>query len=285
MLKLVMDSAGDLPVEWIERYQIHVVPINIHIGEEVYLEDVDLSKDQFYRRVEETGRIPKTSQPTPQQYQEVYRRIAEPGNVILSIHLTSKLSGTYESAEIAAVEMAQEGIEVIPYDTRAGTGIQGYMCCEARVMAQQGASLEEIIHRLDEIRDQTEIILALQSLDFAQKSGRVQMLESILASLLKIKPVIYLREGALEIGKKVRSRLTSLDYVLQEMADRVGDSLVNAAVMHAHDPQMADAFSEKVQQVLNCKHFFIEEVSIGIASNLGPGTIGIIAYPVGKGVF
>lgn len=280
-----MDSAGDLPPEWIEKYQIEVVPINIHLGDEVYLEDVNLTKDAFYRRVEETGRIPKTSQPTPQQFIEIYRKIAEPGDQVLSIHLTSKLSGTFDSAQLAAAELEKEGFQIETFDTRAGTAIQGYMCCEARVMDEEGADLDEIRERLQEIRDQTEIILALSSLDFAQKSGRVQMLESLLASLLKIKPVIFLKDGSLEVGHKVRSRLASLEYILKEISSRMQDKLVNAAVLHAHDPNTAEEFAERVKSVLNCKNFFIEEVSIGIASNLGPGTIGIIAYPVGKGVF
>lgn len=280
-----MDSAGDLPPEWIEKYQIEVVPVNIHMGDEVYLEDVNITKDEFYRWVEESGEIPKTSQPTPQQYIEVYRRTAEPGEQILSIHLTSKLSGTFESAQIAAAELEKEGYQIMPFDTRAGTAIQGYMCCEAREMDEQGAALDEIMERLQEIRDQTEIILALSSLDFAQKSGRVQLLESLLASLLKIKPVIFLKDGSLEVGQKVRSRLASLEYILKEMSHRMQDKLVNAAVLHAHDLNTAEAFAERVKAGLNCKNFFIEEVSIGIASNLGPGTIGIVAYPVGKGVF
>lgn len=280
-----MDSAGDLPPEWIEKYQIEVVPINIYLRDEVYLEDVNITKDEFYRWVEETGEVPKTSQPTPQQYIEVYQKTADPGEQILSIHLTSKLSGTFESAQIAAAELEQEGYQILPFDTRAGTAIQGFMCCEARVMDEQGATLDEIKERLQEIRDQTEIILALSSLDFAQKSGRVQLLESLLASLLKIKPVIFLKDGSLEVGHKVRSRLASLEYILKEMSHRMQDKLVNAAVLHAHDPNTAEAFAERVKEGLNCKNFFVEEVSIGIASNLGPGTIGIVAYPAGKGVF
>ena len=285
MLNIVMDSAGDLPQEWINKYQIHVVPINIHLGDELHLEDVDLSKDQFYRWVEETGEIPKTSQPTPEQYKTLYRTIAEPGEQVLSVHLTSKLSGTFEAAEMAAAALREEGYQILPFDTRAGTAIQGYMCCEARLMDEQGVSLDQIVTRLQEIREGTEIILTLNSLEFAQKSGRVQMLESLLASLLRIKPVIFLKDGSLEIGQKVRSRLGSLDYVLQEMSRRMGDKLVNAAVLHAHDWDTAVNFAERVKKVLNIKHFFIEEVSIGISSNLGPGTIGIVAYPVGQGVF
>jgi DegV family protein with EDD domain len=283
MLKIVMDSGGDLPADWIEKYQIDIIPINVHMGEKVYLENVDLSADQFYSWVKETGMIPKTSQPSPQQCINFYREIAQPGDVILSVHLTSKLSGTYESAVIAAEEMKEEGYQIIPFDTLAGTAIQGYMCREARLMDQQGVSLEKILERLEQIRNGTEVIFTMDSLDFAQKSGRVQKLESIVASVLKIKPIVMLKDGIIAVGDKVRTRKASLDYILQEMKDRFGDEVINAAVIHANDIATALEVSERVKDFVNIKDLFIEELSIAIAANLGPGTIGIVAYPAEEG--
>jgi DegV family protein with EDD domain len=284
MLRIVMDSGGDLPLDWLKEFDIAVIPINVHMGDEVYLEDVNLNSDQFYRWVTETGQVPKTSQPTPQQYINFYKEIAQPGDVILSIHLTSKLSGTYESCVMAAQELESEGYKVIPFDTLAGTGIQGYMCREARKMDRGGASIDEIVKRLEEIRDGTEVIFTVDSLEFAQKSGRVQMLESLVASVLKIKPIITLKEGTLAVASKVRTRKASLEYILQEMADRMSGKLINAAIMHAHDLTTALEVSKQVEGLLNVKEIFIEELSIGIATHLGRGTVGIVAYPEKEGV-
>lgn len=284
MLHIVMDSAGDLPEEWIKKYDITVIPINVHLGEDIFLEDVNLNSEQFYRWVKENGQVPKTSQPTPQQYIQVYKAIAQPGDVILSIHLTSKLSGTYESAVLASRELEEEGYRVIPFDTLAGTGIQGYMCREAREMERAGVDLDQIMERLEEIRSGTEVIFTVDSLDFAQKSGRVQMLESILASILQIKPIITLKEGSLAVASKVRTRKASLEYIIQEMGQRMGKKLVNAAIIHAHDLATALEISERVEGLLNIKDIFVEELSIGIATHLGPGTVGIVAYPVKEGV-
>ncbi len=284
MIRIVMDSAGDLPAEWIERYDIEVIPINVHMGEKTFLEGVDLTPDFFYDWIQKTGLIPKSSQPTPEQYKRLYREIAEPGDVVLSIHLTSKLSGTFASAHIAARELGNEEFDVIPFDTMSGTGLQGYMCCEARVMARQGASVEDILRRLAYIRDHQEVIFALDTLEFAHKSGRVNQIESLFASLLQIKPIINLKNGTLEVLKKVRTRASSLEFILQEVGRRLNTQLVNAAVMHAHDLVTAQAFSDKVRAKLNINNLFIEEVSTGIAANLGPGTIGIVAYPAGEGI-
>jgi DegV family protein with EDD domain len=284
MLRIVMDSAGDLPVEWISKYDINVIPVNVHLGNEVFLEGVDLTPDQFYSWVKETGKVPKTSQPAPQQYIKLYKDIAKPGDVILSIHLTSKLSGTYESAVLAARELHDAPFKVIPFDTLSGTGIQGYMCREAREMDRRGASVDEILERLEKVRDNNQVIFTVDSLDFAQKSGRVQMLEAILATVLKIKPIITIKEGTMAVANKVRTRKASLEYILQEMSRRMGKNLINAAIMHANDLATALEISEKVKGILNVKNLFVEELSIGIASHLGPGTVGIVAYPVEEGL-
>lgn len=280
MLRIVMDSAGDLPVEWISKYDINVIPVNVHLGNEVFLEGVDLTPGQFYSWVKETGKVPKTSQPAPQQYIKLYKDIAKPGDVILSIHLTSKLSGTYESAVLAARELQDAPFRVIPFDTLSGTGIQGYMCREAREMDRRGASVDEILERLEKVRDNSQVIFTVDSLEFAQKSGRVQMLEAILATVLKIKPIITIKEGTMAVADKVRTRKASLEYILQEMSRRMGKNLINAAIMHANDLATALEISEKVEGILNVKNLFVEELSIGIASHLGPGTVGIVAYPV-----
>ena len=280
MLRIVMDSAGDLPVEWISKYEIDVIPINVHMGNEVFLEDVDLSIEQFYSWVKKTGKVPKTSQPSPQQYINFYREIARPGDVILSIHLTSKLSGTYESAVLAARDLKAEDFKIIPFDTLAGTGIQGHMCREAREMDRQGASVEQILERMGQIRDNTQVIFTVDSLEFAQKSGRVQMIESILASILKIKPIITLKEGTLAVADKVRTRKASLEFIIQEMSQRMGKKLINAAIIHADDLATALQISEKVEKLMNVKNLFVEDLSVAIATHLGPGTVGIVAYPV-----
>ncbi len=284
MLRIVMDSAGDLPEEWISQFEIDVVPINVHMGDDVFLEGVNLSSEQFYDWVNETGKIPKTSQPSPQQMIDFYRKIGQPGDDILSIHLTSKLSGTYESAIIAASELKEENYNIIPFDSLAGTGIQGYMCKEAREMNRTGALLKQIMARLEKIRAKTQVIFTVDTLDFALKSGRVKMIESVLASLLKIKPIITLKEGTLAVVNKVRTRKASLGYIVQEMSRRMDGKLINAAVIHANDLATALEVSERIENIMNIKNLFVEDLSVGIATHMGPGTVGIVAYPVEEGV-
>ncbi len=279
MLKIVMDSAGDLPAGWAEKFSIEIIPINIHFDELTYLQGIDISNRDFYRKADESGVIPKTSQPTPQQFVDFYRRIAQPGEEIVSVHVTAKLSGTYDSAQIAAHELAGQ-YHVYPVDSASGSAAMGYMCREARLMDQAGSPVKDIVHKLEKIASQVVIVLTLDTLEYARRSGRVKALQAALASLLNVKPVIYLREGVLELGDRVRTRRKALDYIVEQMSARVGKRLVNAAVIHSEDPQSGEILMERVTSALNCSEIILTELSIGIAANLGPGTVGVVAYPV-----
>ena len=282
MFKIVMDSAGDTPEGWLDQYDIQVIPINIHFGEQTFLQGVDLSNADFYRIVDESGVIPKTSQPSPQQFVDFYKKCSQPGDTILSVHVTGKLSGTLASAEIAARELADE-YNIIPMDSASGSAAMGYMCRDARLMERAGATIEKIVERMKFISRNIEIILTLDTLEYAKKSGRVKALSAALASLLNVKPIVILTDGILDVSDKVRTRSKSLEYVLDTMSERMGKRLVNAAVVHAEDLKVGERLMKMVPEVLNCKELIMTELSTALTANLGPGTVGVIAYPVEGG--
>ena len=122
MLKIVMDSAGEIPEEWRKEYAVDVIPVNIQFENKTYLQGIELSDDEFYCIADTTGVIPKTSQPTPHQFVEFYRRISQVGDTILSLHVSSKLSGTFNSAVLAAQELKNK-LYVIPYDSVLSLGM------------------------------------------------------------------------------------------------------------------------------------------------------------------
>ncbi len=278
MLRIAMDSAGDLLPGWQDEYKIDIIPINIQFGERTFLSGVDLSNSEFYRLADESGIIPQSSQPSPQQFIDFYNRIAEPGDTIISIHVTAKLSGTYDSAVIAKRELGDK-YQVIPIDSAGGSAQMGYMCREARMMERAGVAIEKIVERLHFIAHNISIILTLDTLEYARRSGRVRALQAALASLLNVKPILVLREGILEMGDRVRTRRKALEYVVDFIVQRVGNRLVNAAVVQAEDPESGQVLMEAVRARLNCNQLIMTELSIGIAANLGPGTVGIVAYP------
>lgn len=282
-LRIVMDGAGDMPENWAEQYDIKVIPINIQFGEKTFLQGIDLTDDDFYDTADRTRIIPKTSQPTPQQFIDFYQRIANQGDTILSMHVTSKLSGTFSSAISAAKELAGR-YQIIALDSLTGSAALGYMCKEARLLERAGASVQKIVDRMNYISRNITVVLTLDSLEYAYRSGRVKALQVALASLLSVKPVVVLREGVLHMADRVRTRQRALDHIIQVVRDQVGDKLVNIAVVHARAPEVAHILVEKVQNTLNCCETIITDLSIGVAANLGPGTVGVVAYPVEEGL-
>lgn len=159
-----------------------------------------------------------------------------------------------------------------------------YLCREARILDKAGATIQDILARLEFIRRKVTIIFTVDTLDFARLSGRVNKLQSSLSSLLKIKPIIALKEnGTLDIADKVRTRSRSIDKVLEMVRERVGDRKVNVAIVHARDLQTADALRVRVKKLLNVKDLITTELSISVAAHLGPKTVGVVAYPVEEG--
>jgi DegV family protein with EDD domain len=282
MLRIVMDGAGDMPDGWAQDFDIKTIPINIQIKDKTYLQYIELSNDKFYSTVEEIKEIPKTSQPTPQQFVEFYQSIANLGDTILSLHVTSKLSGTFTSALIAARELLDK-YHIVPIDSGSGSAALGFMCREARLMDRAGESLQSILDRMQFIRDNISVVLTMENLEYARMSGRVKAIQAALASALNVKPIVILRDGMLHMAEKVRTRQKAVEKIIDTIRQQVGDRMVNVAVVHARDPEMGRNMIQLVKEKLNAAEIVVTDLSIGVAANLGPGTVGIVAYPLKEG--
>lgn len=279
MLRIVTDGAADILPEWGSEYGIDVIPVNILFGEKSYLQGVELDNEGFYKLVEENKRIPKTSQPSPHQFVEFYRKIAQKGDTILSIHITAKLSGTYASAVSAAEELKGE-FNIIPIDSACGSLGIGLMCREARKMERAGKSVDEIVKAVEAIKSRVRVILTLDTLEYAKMSGRVGTMQAALASVLNVKPIAILRDGVLNMAEKVRTRKASLERVIEIAKEEYGDDPVYLAVVHARDEKSGQALLEDATRRFNVQEAMLADLSISIAANLGPGTVGLILYPV-----
>jgi DegV family protein with EDD domain len=280
MLRIVTDGAADLLPEWEKEYGIDTIPVNILFGEKSYLQGVELDNEGFYKLVDESKRVPKTSQPSPHQFVEFYRKIAQKGDTILSIHITAKLSGTYASAVSAAEELKGE-FNVVPVDSACGSLGIGMMCREARKMERAGKGVEEIVKYIEGIKAKVLVILTLNTLEYAKMSGRVGTMQAALASVLNVKPIAVLQDGVLNMAEKVRTRKAALERVIAMAKEQYGDQPVYLAVVHARDLNSGQALLEDAKSHFNHKETMISELSISIAANLGPGTVGLILYPVG----
>ncbi|MFH1185961.1 MAG: DegV family protein [Chloroflexota bacterium] len=279
MLRIVTDGAADMPPAWEKEFDLQVIPINIRFGEKNFLQYVELDNAGFYKMVDETKTIPKTSQPSPHQFVEFYRKVAQPGDTILSIHITSKLSGTYASAVQAAEEL-KGTFNVLPFDSMVGSVAIGFMCREARKMEGAGKSVDQIVKALEGVREQVRVYLTLDTLEYAKMSGRVGALQAALASLMNVKPIAVLTDGVLNMKEKVRTRKASLDRIIAMAKEDFGKKPVFLGVVQANDRASGQSLLEQARGHFNVVgEPVLTDLSISVAANLGPGTVGLVLYP------
>jgi DegV family protein with EDD domain len=278
MLRLVTDGAADLPSGWETEFDIRVIPINIQFGDKTFVQFEQMGFEDFYREVETNKTFPKTSQPSPHQFVEFYKKNFKPGDTILSIHVTSKLSGTYASA-VAAADELKDTFKIIPFDSLGGSAGLAFMCRTARQMDRAGKSVDEIVRYLESVRPRTQLIITMDTLEYARRSGRVGTLSSALASALNVKPIAKIQDGLLDMVDRVRTRKAALARVIELGKQAVDDMPVHVNVAHARDPEAGRALLEEAKKHLNVKDAELTDFSISLVVQFGPGSLALVLYP------
>ena len=279
MLRIVIDASADMPPEWIEKYDLSILPMPIQIGGRTYYQGLDITNAQFYKLVQDKNMVPKSAAPSPLKISQIFESIYRAGDSILALTVSSKMSATYDMVVDAAKQLKKK-FKVHVFDSGGGSVLLGFMGKEARLLGRAGKTLKEIQTRLEEIRERTALVFTVDQLEFARRSGRVSTLQAALGSLLNIKPIIVLREGLLSVAGNVRTRKKSLNRIIEMLKNQVQDRKVNVAVVHADDPGTAELLKERISRILNCAEVVVTDLSLAVAANLGPGTVGIVACPV-----
>lgn len=280
-MRIVTDDVADIPADLIEKYDIYVIPVNIMFGTEEFLSGVTMDHAAFYQKVKQVDahNFPKTSQPTPYQFVEVFEKLIEEGeNEFLTVTVSQKLSGTYDSAEAARRELAGKGTFHL-FDSQSGSAGQGFLVLEAARMAQSGAGADEILRRLEKLRDELIVVFLIDSLEYAVKGGRVGSLRSTVATLLNIKPIMTLRDGVIVEAGKVRTYSKALAYLVDFVQKRAGDKAVKLAVIHAGAHDAGEALLAQAKREIEHTEALIADMAVAVAVNLGPGALGIVALP------
>ena len=278
MIKIVTDSTADVPTTLLERYDIRVVPINIQFAQETYQEGIDMDRPTFFRELEVC--MPTSSQPSPGQFAEVYEQLAGQGHSILTIVITSKHSGTYQSAELAKSMLPDADIEV--FDSLSISMGTGYHVIEAARAAEEGKSMGEILQLLEGIRSRMHLYFTPATLKYLQRSGRVGNLAGALLSILSVKPIIKVEDGVLEAFERVRTRGKSLDRLVELTAEAVGTTEpVKLAIIHAEAHDEAEALRARLQENFICDEMHVVDLACSLTVHGGPGIIGIVSYKAG----
>jgi DegV family protein with EDD domain len=271
MVKVITDSTSDIPAELVEKLGITVVPSYVMFGTESYRDGVELSRQQFYEKLVSTRDIPTTAAPPPAIYQEVYHQLAEETEEMVSIHLAARYSGIYSSAVVAAQGVSGARIAVI--DSDQVTMGYGWLVVAAAEAAQRGASYDEIVTLVQGMKPRARVLAALGTLEYLHRGGRVDWIRAMVGTLLRIKPIVEVRMGEINLVERARTLRRSLGRLLV-LVQELGP-LERAIVLHTNAPNLASSFADELQRVNPDWKRLIEQAGVTIASHAGPGAVGV----------
>ena len=275
-VRIVTDSLAMLPPEMAAEHGIEVVPAHVFIGEQRYTEGVNITETEFYVQLRSGDVFPKTSQPSPGEFQAVYEKLAADPDTdsIVCITLSAKLSGTYNSAWAAAQAMDGPRIEVI--DTGLASLAEGSVVLEAARAAAAGADTDAVVTRVRELLPHCGVVLTLDTLEYLLKGGRIGRAQHLIGSLLRFRPVLHLENGELAPLAKPRTRRKAMAHLLDYAAERAGgNELAVAGILHADAPDGAAELRRQVEARFKVGEFLENQIGPGIGSHVGPDALGL----------
>lgn len=274
-VRVVTDSTSDLPASLRQELGIEMVPLNVHFGNEAYRDQIDLGPAEFFAQVAASPVHPRTSQPAPGDFLQVYQRLTDEGHDVLSIHLSGNLSGTFQSATMAK-EILPPGSKIELVDTLSASGGLGLVVLGAARLANQGATLEECAAYAREASRRSHIVLAVETLDYLQRNGRIGRASAMLGGVLGIRPILQVQDGWVAPLDKVRGRGKVLPRILEAMQERVpAGRRIRLAVVHAQAPEQASEWLEAIRPVYQIDELLTLDLGAVIATHVGPGTVGV----------
>jgi DegV family protein with EDD domain len=278
MIKIVTDSTAYLPDEYARQHDIRVVPLYVHFGAEAFKEGIELSNEEFYRRLKEAPELPTTSQPSAGEFYEVFKELVEAGNEIVTLTISSKLSGTWNSAMAAKEMLPDAGISVID---SLSTSVGLHLMVEAAIQAaSNGASRQEIVEQIEGIVPEMRLMFVVDTLEYLAKGGRIGNARAFMGTLLKVKPILALQEGAIEPLEQVRSKRKAKARMVEIVKEYVGSNGPQAKVgiTNALVPEEAGVLGQEIQEQFGCCQPLMGELGPVLGTHTGPGVVGIASY-------
>ncbi|MBD2846147.1 DegV family protein [Paenibacillus sp. IB182496] len=275
---IVTDSTADIPRELRERLQIEMVPLKVHFGNEVFLDGVTIEPDAFYTRLAASSALPTTSQPSPAEFVEAYERILRerPGTAIVSYHLSSAFSGTYQSAVLAQSLMEQDA-DLTIVDTKSASYGFGQLVVLAAEMAQAGSTREQIIAATEQLHEQQRLYFLVDTLEYLQKGGRIGKASALLGTILNIKPILTIDgEGVVAPVDKVRGTKKAMQRIVDLLRrDFAAEEPVRAVYAYSQSRGAATQLDALIGSHFNVQETIYTELGAVIGTHVGPGTAAI----------
>ena len=270
---VVSDSTAYLPKELVEELNIHIIPLNIIFGDESYQEELELSAEQFYEEVKRRE-LPKTSMPAIGKFVELFESLAKEYDAVISVHLSSGISGTYQGS-ITAGEMV-EGIDVYSFDSEIACMPQGFYAIEAAKMAAEGISPQIIMTRLDEMKKTMDAYFMVDDLSHLQRGGRLSSAQALIGGLLQVKPLLHFENKVIIPFEKIRTRKKAIKRIVELLQEDVSNGeAYQAAVIHGNCEEEALAWKAELEEQFPNVEFQLSYFGAVIGTHLGEGALGL----------
>lgn len=271
-VRIVTDSASDLPEDLCRELGIEVVPLSIRFGDDEFVDRVELSVDQFWSRMATSTVLPETSAPSVGAFEETFRRLADEGaDGIVCINLSAAMSATMQSAQVAA--KALDGlcpVEIV--DSKTVSMGQGDLVLDAARRAKDGADIDTVLAHLEDRQERQHLLATLDTLDNLRKGGRIGGAQAFLGSMLSIKPVITVKDGVVQPAGKVRTRSKALKFIVEKMP---AGTIESACVLHAGAPDL-DEFLALLDPVVPRDQVIVAHIGPVVGVHAGPRAIGVV---------
>jgi DegV family protein with EDD domain len=278
MIKIVTDSTAGLPEAMIREHDIRIIPLYVHFGEQAFKEGIDISTEQFYERLRMAKSLPTTSQPSVGEFHEVFKELTGAGHEVLALTISSKLSGTWNSA-MGALEMLP-GAPISVVDSLC-TSLAMYLLVESALREiAGGATRQQVAAHLEQLKGQLHIMFVVDTLEYLAKGGRIGNAKAFMGTLIKIKPLLILENGVIEPCEQIRSKGKAVARMLELIEQKLAGQGAQAHVAIAHGMALDEAlaFRKEVVARLGCAEPPISEVGAVLGTHTGPGVVAIAAY-------
>ena len=269
-VKVVTDSVADIPAQIVQELGITVIPVLVRFGEETYRDGIDMTTDQFYERLVKSEVMPTTSVPSLDMFARTYARLAEETDEILVIMLSAKLSGLYNAA-LQSAQLVEGNCRIMVIDSGCAVMAQGFVVIKAARAAREGASLDEILEIVRQNLPRVEIHAAFDTLEFLKRGGRIGRAQAFMGSVLKINPVITLKDGVVEPAGRARSRSKAIDLLYEFAAGY--SHIEELAVEGAACPEDVDCLVERLSAIFPKERIIRSRTTPVIGAHTGPGLL------------
>jgi len=280
-VRIVVDSTADISKEQRDALGIEMVPLGVLFGNETYLDGVTITPDEFYDKLAASSTLPTTSQPSPAEFAEMYERILKesPGSPIISYHLSSDFSGTYQSAMIGS-SMVDGEPDITVVDTRSASYGFGVMAVRAAEMAETGHSKDEILAETERLNRDLRLYFMVDTLEYLQKGGRIGKAAALFGSILNIKPILTIEDGQVSAVDKARGQKKAMQRIADLLEERFGSDPVNVIYAYSKHMEPARELRELIDSRFNVKDVQFTTLGAVIGTHVGPGTAAVFMYRV-----